>query len=144
MDISDTDLAWLAGLLEGEGCFCYQCSPGIKLGMTDKDVVSKVANLLGRWVRGPYRYRTNKKAVFYTEIWSHEAIWWMKKLLPYMSVRRSAKIKEIVERWELAPDKGHKLDTGAVSNCHPDRKHYANGFCRACYKRDRRSKGLVG
>lgn len=29
------------------------------------------------------------------------------------------------------------------ATCHPDKPHYAKGFCKACYNRDRRQAGLV-
>lgn len=136
------DLYWLAGLLEGEGCFCYQCSPGIKLGMTDKDVVERVAKLFGRHTRGPYKYKANKKPVYYTEVWGAEAISLMEKVFPHMGHRRAMKINEIWERWQKAPGKGHKLGTGARPTCHPKLKHYAFGMCRSCYRKDKYKNGL--
>lgn len=29
------------------------------------------------------------------------------------------------------------------ATCHPDKPYFAKGFCKACYARDRRQKGLV-
>jgi hypothetical protein len=136
------DLYWLAGLLEGEGCFTYSCSPGIQLGMTDRDVVERVARLLERHVRGPYQYKANRKPVYYTEVWGIEAINLMGQLRPLMGARRAKKIWEIQQRWAKAPGKGHKLGTGAVAQCHPKLRHYAAGMCRNCYRRDRYKNGL--
>lgn len=53
------DLYWLAGLLEGEGCFTYSGStPMVQLQMTDKDVVERASLLLkgslGRRTRETY------------------------------------------------------------------------------------------
>jgi hypothetical protein len=140
---SDITVAWLAGILEGEGCFEYQCSPGIKLGMTDRDIVERVSLALGRnRVRGPYQYHGNKKPVFYTEIWGSSAIAWMRRLLPLMGERRSAKITAHIARWEVAPTKGHKLGSGMTALCHPEKPHYAHRKCRECYRRDRYQRGL--
>ena len=42
------DIAWLAGLLEGEGCFRLDKGkyPIIRLGMGDEDVVVRAASLM--------------------------------------------------------------------------------------------------
>lgn len=141
---STKDICWLAGILEGEGCFCYQCSPGIRVGMTDKDIIERIASLIGHNVRGPYKYRVNKKPVYYTEIWGSKAISWMMTLYCLMGNRRKERIKEIVTRWRLAPTKAHKLGTARVNDCgHTDRKHYAHGLCRSCYKKSMRDNNGI-
>ena len=61
LKVNEINIAWLAGLLEGEGSFQldnrsakrYQkstvlLSPILKISMTDKDVIKKVANMLGK------------------------------------------------------------------------------------------------
>ena len=41
------ELHWLAGLLEGEGCFTFNTySPVIMLAMTDEDEVRRAATLM--------------------------------------------------------------------------------------------------
>lgn len=144
LHIDKVTIAWLAGLLEGKGCFTYACSPGIKLGMTDRDVVHKVALIWGRYVRGPYQYPHNRKPVYYTEVWAGHATGWMMTMLPFFSTRCSDKVREIIRRWRDAPTKAHRRGYGRKTECHPERKHYAHGLCAACYKRQRRQqKGVV-
>ena len=47
-DITPTQWAWIAGLLEGEGCFTISSGyPRIILKMTDKDIVERFANFFG-------------------------------------------------------------------------------------------------
>jgi len=58
------NLAWAAGLFEGEGSWSlrHQAYPSARLAMTDEDVVRRFAatlELLGGRVHGPYR-GTNK------------------------------------------------------------------------------------
>lgn len=57
MAMDDIELGWLAGLLEGEGCFHVQRErwPRITLQMTDEDVVRRLYEVtqVGR-VNGPY------------------------------------------------------------------------------------------
>jgi hypothetical protein len=54
--LSKVDIAWLAGLLEGEGSFMRgkrKDAPGISLAMTDRDVVERAAKLLRTKCMGP-------------------------------------------------------------------------------------------
>lgn len=49
------EIAWLAGLMEGEGSFFLsQNQPKMALLMSDEDIVSRAALLLGTTHRGPY------------------------------------------------------------------------------------------
>ena len=92
------DTAWLAGLLEGEGCFRWDNrTPRIMLRMTDKDIVSRAAALLGSKCLGPYLKKNKKhKPAYQTDLGGIVAYNWMKSLLPFMGIRRSTKIKEVI------------------------------------------------
>jgi hypothetical protein len=140
-NIKNNDLCWLAGILEGEGCFSYSCSPGIKIGSTDKDIVDRVAKYFNRKSRGGYKYKVNKKPVYYTEIWGIAAIEWMKRLYPLMGIRRKQKIKENIIRFKNSPGKGHNKGTGEKPLCHPNRPNYAFKLCRSCYRKMKWAKG---
>ena len=41
-----TDIYWVAGLIEGEGCFPKRYRPELRVSMTDEDVVRLAAQLL--------------------------------------------------------------------------------------------------
>ncbi len=101
-------IEWLAGLLEGEGCFgIYDGRPEVQLRMTDLDVIEKAsAYFPGNKIRhetypknptwkDSYRIRTRGK----------KAIDLMRLLLPYMGNRRSSKILEILR--EVGVDSPH-------------------------------------
>lgn len=140
--VTNEQLYWLAGLLEGEGCFAYAASPTIVVGMTDRDVIARVAALFRRNVNGPYQYTVKNKPVYYTRIHGAAAIAWMGILQPLMGRRRQARIAEIVQRWNRAPSKAHRIGTATVARCHPTRIHYAERLCRSCYRKSRYAKGL--
>ena len=91
------DLIWLAGLLEGEGCFDLHRGkyPRIRLGMKDRDVVGRAATLLGSRLRVTL-HPAPKAAMWHTEVSGAEAIRLLWELLPHMGARRSAKIAEIL------------------------------------------------
>ncbi len=53
--LNDFELGWVAGLIEGEGCFTikkskrkngFSCQPQLKVSMTDEDVVRRLASLI--------------------------------------------------------------------------------------------------
>lgn len=107
------DLHWLAGLLEGEGCF-YISPKGqarICLNMTDVDVVARAAGLLKADLKPHGRQiRPHHKKLWCCMVYSKRAIGWMMTLLPMMGSRRSAKIREIILTW-----KAHSSKPGRVA-----------------------------
>ena len=106
------DLRWLAGWLEGEGCFSlhkqihagklYQY-PRIVAGSTDKDVLQRVAQLLGVKVLGPYLGLTKrpprKKPFYECSVTGTGATEWMMTLYTLMGQRRKARIREVLAVW---------------------------------------------
>ena len=68
MAITDTDLAWFAGIVEGEGTFSSQGRhgsrrrPEIAVSMTDEDVIRRCHRITG--VGGVSRYETGFKPMF--------------------------------------------------------------------------------
>lgn len=91
------DLIWLAGLLEGEGCFDLHRGkyPRVRVGMADRDVVGRVATLFGCRVRLSLKPKPNA-AIWHAEVTGAKASRIMHEVLPYMGARRSAKIAEIL------------------------------------------------
>lgn len=105
LPMSEADIAWLAGLLEGEGSFfmagddVYQY-PTIVVSMTDLDVIERVARLFGVSVypqKLDKRYPNGKRA-YRTQTTGHKAARLMELLLPWMGDRRAAKIKELLNQ----------------------------------------------
>lgn len=139
------EIAWLAGLLEGEGCFSWSSkrvsgagAPVIYLGMTDEDIVSRAAWLL----RAPSVRRQAarveadrpgfgggiRKAMFRTTVSGSGAAGWMMTLWPFLGTRRRAKITEVLAAWRLRP-----AQKRLPPICHPHRRYEALGLCNACY-----------
>ena len=104
--ITSRDVAWLAGLLEGEGCFFSRKNrptPVIQLCMTDPDVVIRAAALLrcNRVIRCKNDTRGGK-ALYRTVLFGRDAVGWCMTLYPLMGVRRQQKIKEMIEKWKAS------------------------------------------
>lgn len=108
-----TELYWLAGLLEGEGCFALTGKakyryPSITLKMTDEDVIIRAAKLMGGgaiWKLTPKI--SNHKASFQIRIIGLRAATLMESLLPLMFKRRRAKISEILASNDTRLTKRH-------------------------------------
>lgn len=100
-----SELYWLAGLLEGEGCFSIQKYPNraplarIRLAMTDFDVVLRAGRLIGGKQRTPAEWQkkgTTYKTIYNWSVTGREAVRLMRILLPLMGSRRADRITEIL------------------------------------------------
>lgn len=122
--MSEGELYWLAGLLEGEGCFAIRGTghnPVIQLIMTDLDVVIRAAKIMGSHkVIKTKQDSRGGKSLYRTVVYGSVAISLMKKLLPLMGERRSIKINECIYNYECKRDH--------VKN-YKERKSYSRGAC---------------
>lgn len=100
---------WLAGLLEGEGCFWGYWrgpyfQPGISLAMTDRDVVARAADLFGTKVSDRSPDKRGNKPMWRCSVQSTRAARWMADLHEFMGERRRAKIESVLREWaEYSP-----------------------------------------
>ncbi len=100
-----TDIAWLAGLLEGEGCFGRYETAGkprfcVVCVSTDRDVLESVQRITGC---GTIKHRVtqsqlpNHKAAYHWQTWSRlEVLHVARLVLPYMHSRRKRKVEGIL------------------------------------------------
>ncbi len=96
------DIYWLAGLLDGEGCFLsgHADQPRIALCMTDEDAVQRAAELLRpRSMSLKNEHRPNRKVQYRIDLAGRKAAGWMMTLYPILSLRRQAKIRDVLVRW---------------------------------------------
>lgn len=101
------ELAWLAGLLEGEGSFIINKKKGhsknhycVKLVMTDLDVMNKAAKLLNSKISKPF-LRPNRLPQYSITVYNQAAIELMHLLFPLMGNRRQQKITEIFNDFKI-------------------------------------------
>lgn len=106
------DLGWLAGLLEGEGCFVIGNSASLLLQMTDRDVVQRASEMLNSKVSPHPRLKLNRKPLYYTAVHGSRAAAWMMTLWPFMGERRRAKILECLRYW-----RSHRVDNRDKEFC---------------------------
>lgn len=90
-------VAWLAGILEGEGSFgFYRKKATVAITMTDEDVIARVSLLMNTTYSMQPRRKENWKSTYSIRLSSSKAVYIMATVLPFMGVRRSAKISEIL------------------------------------------------
>lgn len=102
MPMGPEQLTYLAGLLEGEGCFSIRRREGrapvpeVRLQMQDRDVVERVAEWLERPVYELQPRGSARRSSYVVTISGTLAKGLMKALKPMMGERRTAKIEEIL------------------------------------------------
>lgn len=127
--LTDAEIAWCAGLIEGEGTFYISktdTNMRIMLGMTDIDVIERLQNLLGggisygedRGINKPiYRWYIGKRL---------EVVRIIKLIYPYMGARRRLKMDELLQHHINNPLKqAVRTNTG-----HGTISYYTNKNCR--------------
>ncbi|GGJ45308.1 LAGLIDADG family homing endonuclease [Deinococcus roseus] len=105
LSLTEIEIAWLAGLLEGEGSFMEAPpsspnSPRLVVSMTDLDVIEKVASLFGtRYIKNDRRNPERWKTCYVVKLSGTPAMQMMKLVHPHMGERRRKKIEEILEKY---------------------------------------------
>jgi hypothetical protein len=116
--IKSEDIAWLAGILEGEGYFNLDETKSghvyIALGMTDKDVVERVGKLWDRPVRLKKRV-FGCRMLWIVKIYGGAAREWMRLIRPYMGIRRGKRIDYILEYWRKSRRKLRLVNASEIS-----------------------------
>lgn len=108
--MTEAETAWLAGIIEGEGCLDLHGPHGhgrrpklrVRVEMRDLDIVRRAGALMGTyspWRRPP---RNEASETFTACVTSAKAERVMQAILPYMGERRSAKINELLSTPNLS------------------------------------------
>jgi hypothetical protein len=101
--MTDCEVYWLAGLLEGEGCFTtnkqsYGIYPVVRIYMTDRDVLFKARQISGvGTIHGPYMRKGHRIPISAWCVTGVPATALMKRVFPYMGERRRQRINELFE-----------------------------------------------
>jgi hypothetical protein len=105
---TELDIAWFAGLMEGEGSFTLKDSayPRLSMQLTDLDVLEKVKRLFGGHI-----YECTKREEHHKQCWAwvltdlQTVVALSKSLLPFLGQRRAGKATECIVLGEALLDK---------------------------------------
>jgi len=92
--VKDTEAAYLAGIIDGEGYIGHRC---VQVELTDQDIALKVAELMGSPSVGT-RQRGAYKRTWRAEVYGERALAVLATVLPYLGERRAAKARESLDR----------------------------------------------
>lgn len=107
--MTNEELHWLAGWLEGEGTFYFtltKSSPTviIQVFSVDRDVLERGASLMGAKIYY-IKPRGRSQEGYRAHLESLPAVELMRKLLPLMGARRTIQIGIALEAWRTRPNK---------------------------------------
>lgn len=111
------DIAWAAGLVEGEGCILasdYRRPGGRKsekqirlaVEMTDRDVLERLRSILGRRARlrerRPPSVNPRHRRRWILTLNGPDLIGWLQTLYPFLGERRRAAARKAISLWVSA------------------------------------------
>jgi hypothetical protein len=101
MEVTEMDLAWAAGLLEGEGSFQAKLGsvPFIWCEMSDEDVVARLAGIFGGNYISHAKRQEHFKDTWSWSVVSSRAAKIMEILRPLMGRRRQSQIDVALAAW---------------------------------------------
>ena len=99
----DIDIAWAAGLFEGEGCLNISGKYGVRftLKMSDKDIVERWTRIMGAHLYGPYQPAGKST---YLPMWESRIADWkgvleaISLLYPLAGIRRREKMDFVLSK----------------------------------------------
>ena len=101
-DLSHTEWAWLAGILEGEGCFTIIGGyPRLVLKMTDEDIVTRVANFFEAKVWHRLKAQSHHKDQYHIQVGKTKLLHHIVlNIWSYLGERRRAAILKWYDLWD--------------------------------------------
>ncbi len=137
-ELTQTEIAWLAGIYEGEGSCAITDGRAIRVEvvMTDKDVVEQIQFLTGLGSVSSLAPRgENHKPAFRWSIGSINAVEFLTAILPWLGERRASRAKDAIENWNSNKRQSTANDVACI-NGHfydqPGNRRTKYGTCHMC------------
>jgi|ERR1700729_2474300 len=120
--LAATDIAWLAGLFEGEGCIYFEKkgSVSITIKMTDRDIIERVHKMVPcKKISTVHpkpaqpHYKQPKPQYGWNHRHEDDVRPFLEAILPYLGERRGKKTREALSHYDTRPGTGgtHKART---------------------------------
>ena len=133
LDLTEPQIAWIAGLLEGEGYFGIDRrsskryansktpdSPFIKIAMTDEDVIANISAYLEKPYYTLSRLTVTGKKVHQLHLGEKQKVLWLlQRIRPYLGERRGTKADEcisLLKKWEKWVKRGGRSEQASYAN----------------------------
>lgn len=138
----DVEIAWAAGVFEGEGSVTStgRSAARASVEMSDLDVLERLQHILGGRVNGPRQRGPRRKPMYRWEVSSRgEVLLVLRLLLPWLGDRRRARAEEVIAhilygQRECCPICGEEFDSAR-----------GRTVCsRRCYERQRTDEARTG
>ncbi len=148
--MNEIEIAWLAGLFEGEGHigFSGKYSVNLSINMTDEDVIEKCFKLASVGRRhGPYRLNKPNQKPMWSWIVAKEGEVreLLPLLLPWLSKRRTERADEAMLRLGKVRREGFCLRGHSMTGDNIYAPPCGTRMCRECIKiREKKRKRLIG
>jgi hypothetical protein len=101
----DTDYAWAAGFIDGEGCFSARRNQtGVTLSVTqvEREPLKRLHVLFGGNINGPRNPPSHRGRPFYVYTLSNKALYsQVEKLWPYLCKRKRMQYNESIDKSNL-------------------------------------------
>lgn len=99
LDITEAEVAWVAGIVEGEGCFSTNGREWwLAVKMTDEDIIERLHAVTGVGTVGSDARQASHHKIPYRWIVAgqREREWLASLILPWMGERRSERIRQLM------------------------------------------------
>lgn len=135
LSLTEIEIAWLAGLIEGEGSFGLDArsatrykvstappSPYLRISMTDQDIIERVSKLVNKTCFSPKRRTVTEKQVYIVHVGDRATLsWLLPRLFPHFGKRRQQAVHKCLdalndwEVWDATGNRGKMAKQGVLS-----------------------------
>ena len=101
--LTDAEWAWIAGLIEGEGCIgIYQDTPTFVIQMTDEDVIARRATYLDANYRKCPGMKEHYKPLYRITLKKRRTLEIIFiNTMPWLGQRRASKVSDCYTQWMI-------------------------------------------
>lgn len=135
--MEDQEWAWLAGIFEGEGCIVFtgKNSVTLSIGMTDRDVIDRVLELVGRGTIYRNKPKRGYRPQFHWKVGHQDDVRFvLRGIRPWLGKRRGDKADGAMERMKKLRKPGHCKRGHRMAGKNLYVGPQGERQCRACVK----------
>ena len=134
--LSEAEVAWLAGIYEGEGNCSIRTGRNfrVEIAMTDEDVMQHLYQIVGIGSIKLYPARGAYKPVTRWSVGGKEAVLFLEKILPWLGCRRSERATQAIQNWLSNRSKSTRHDDSCIHGHTYETPNYRrkDGSCHFC------------